>query len=210
MSYTPTNWKDGDLVTSAKLNKIENYLVEIAESDNSEFVIPIFTYNDDGELVCNMTVDELSTAIQNGKKCLGCLYNYEGDSLNFYILHGSSDTNYSFSQRNAFISFLKQNGNDIITFNETETDPLFIQIYTRSTNNTQYMVEPFFKIDQAIWNYRNIIITEGSTFYYPLKIDSSNRNIYLVKYDFNGDSPSPVYVTYHAATYDSQPELVNN
>ena len=23
MSYTPTNWKDGDLVTSAKLNKIE-------------------------------------------------------------------------------------------------------------------------------------------------------------------------------------------
>ena len=24
MSYTPTTWKDGDLVTSAKLNKLEN------------------------------------------------------------------------------------------------------------------------------------------------------------------------------------------
>ena len=30
MSYEPTNWKDGDLVTSAKLNKIENGFSTIA------------------------------------------------------------------------------------------------------------------------------------------------------------------------------------
>lgn len=211
MSYTPTEWKAGDLVTSAKLNKIENCLAEMAESDNSEFVIPIFTYNDDGELVCNMTVDELSTAIHNGKKCLGC-FQKEDDYIHFYILQESSDTEYYFWQNNRSISFFKEDENDMTEY--MDEGPLFISIHENSTNNTKYMVKSFYEISQARTYNRNIIITEWSSgtliFYHLLKIDSNNHNIYLIKYDFDGNSPSPVYVVYHATSDDTQPRLVNN
>lgn len=211
MSYTPTNWKSGDIVTSEKLNKIENCLMEIAESVNSEFVIPIFTWNESGELVCNMTIDELNTAIHNGKKCLGCFQKDE-DIYNFYILQESSDTEYHFQQNNEFISLVKEDENDMIEYNIG--GPLFISIYKNYTNNTKYMTSTFYDINHATQNSRNMIITEYDAgamfFYYPLKIDSSNRNIYLIKYDFDGNSPSPVYVVYHAASDSAQPILVNN
>ena len=36
MSYTPTTWTSGDIVTSAKLNKIENGIVEASSSGGCE------------------------------------------------------------------------------------------------------------------------------------------------------------------------------
>ena len=38
MSYTPTTWTSGDIVTSAKLNKIENGIVEASSSGGCEVI----------------------------------------------------------------------------------------------------------------------------------------------------------------------------
>ena len=44
MSYEPTNWKDGDLVTSAKLNKIEQ---GIANGSGGTLIVHL-TWSNDG------------------------------------------------------------------------------------------------------------------------------------------------------------------
>ena len=43
MSYTPTTWTSGDIVTSAKLNKIENGIVEASNSGGCEVYEGVFT-----------------------------------------------------------------------------------------------------------------------------------------------------------------------
>lgn len=41
MSYTPTNWANGDVITTAKLNKIENGIVEASNSGGGVLVVNI-------------------------------------------------------------------------------------------------------------------------------------------------------------------------
>lgn len=50
MAYTPTNWQDGDIITAAKLNKIEQGLVnneQAIEDATLQFDDP----NNDGNIV---------------------------------------------------------------------------------------------------------------------------------------------------------------
>lgn len=49
MSYTPTTWTSGDIVTSAKLNKIENGIVEASSTGGCEVIQGTYTnnYNND-------------------------------------------------------------------------------------------------------------------------------------------------------------------
>ena len=60
MSYEPTNWKAGDVVTSAKLNKMEQ---GIAAGGGIRFVH--FTINDDNLLQLDITPNELIDAFEN-------------------------------------------------------------------------------------------------------------------------------------------------
>ena len=57
MSYTPTTWTSGDIVTSAKLNKIENGIVEASSSGGCEVYEGVFTEievpDDDGDVQVN-------------------------------------------------------------------------------------------------------------------------------------------------------------
>lgn len=57
MSYTPTEWKAGDTVTSAKLNKIEQGIA------NNIMILHETEVN--GEGVLDKTVEEIVEAIQN-------------------------------------------------------------------------------------------------------------------------------------------------
>lgn len=59
MGYEPTNWKDGDLVTSAKLNKLEQ---GIANTSSGNFLI-IHTTNDEQ---LDKTWQEIYDAMENG------------------------------------------------------------------------------------------------------------------------------------------------
>ena len=49
MSYTPTTWTSGDIVTSAKLNKIENGIVEASSSGGCEVIQGTYTNNYNSE-----------------------------------------------------------------------------------------------------------------------------------------------------------------
>ena len=205
MSYEPTVWKAGDTVTSAKLNKIENCLAEIAGSDNSEFVIPIFTQDEEENLTCNMTFNELNSAIQNGKKCLGCFEIYEDESI-FYVLDGYTDTEYCFRST-------VQTTQAVIYFNEDSTIGGFsndTELKVSIHNNS--MDINYQTIHLAIINKLNIHISEYISntnvliIYHLLGIDAANKDIYLMKYTLD-QTPTPSYVIYHATSDDSYPSL---
>lgn len=67
MSYEPTVWKDGDLVTSAKLNKLEQ---GVASSGASVFMVNA-TYNEnDQSYVLDKTAGEIIEAFQRGLVCI--------------------------------------------------------------------------------------------------------------------------------------------
>lgn len=62
MSYTPTNWQSGDIITSAKLNKMEQ---GIANGGGVLLVTASYDDTSDG-LICDKTGDEVKTAFLNG------------------------------------------------------------------------------------------------------------------------------------------------
>lgn len=67
MAYEPTEWKSGDVITSTKLNKLENGVAEISGGGTGG-----------GVLVCNVdmgtgtldkTWNDIFTALKNGVPC---------------------------------------------------------------------------------------------------------------------------------------------
>ena len=72
MSYTPTNWKNGDKITSEKLNKIEN-----AIRDNSEKFTVTGNLNTDDNIHFSVTnvsasVSDIIQAIDRGERSTSC------------------------------------------------------------------------------------------------------------------------------------------
>lgn len=69
MSYTPTQWKDGDLVTSAKLNKMEQ---GIANGSGGSLIV----HMDQETGALDKTWKEIYDAMQEKYVCI--VVNYEG------------------------------------------------------------------------------------------------------------------------------------
>lgn len=67
MAYTPTEWQSGDIVTSAKLNKIENGIA--SAGGGGVMYVTITDEVVEGETVysADKTVDEIITAVNSGK-----------------------------------------------------------------------------------------------------------------------------------------------
>lgn len=65
MSYNPTNWTSGDIITSEKLNKIEQGIADAAENSNNNNV---FLVNVDNQGICDKTAYEIKTAVLTGKQ----------------------------------------------------------------------------------------------------------------------------------------------
>lgn len=66
MSYTPTEWKSGDVVTSAKLNKLEE---GVASSGGALIATLSETYSEEAQDYvkgCDKTLEELETAMKTG------------------------------------------------------------------------------------------------------------------------------------------------
>ena len=66
MSYEPTVWKDGDLVTSVKLNKLEQ---GVANGGNFEVINMELTWNT-GSLSLDKTAGEIIDILKSGKHIL--------------------------------------------------------------------------------------------------------------------------------------------
>lgn len=56
MSYTPTNWANGDVITTAKLNKIENGIAEVNNSNGGILIVH------DNHGILDKTVQEILNA----------------------------------------------------------------------------------------------------------------------------------------------------
>ena len=81
MSYTPTNWSAGDTVTSAKLNKMEQWIANAGED-----LIVHINYNEETVIgILDKTCGEILEAAREGKtiKFIGI---YEIDNQ-IYISH---------------------------------------------------------------------------------------------------------------------------
>ena len=85
MSYTPTNWKAGDTVTSAKLNKMEQGI-----ASGSSVVMPIYTTSDEETFTCNMTFAEITSAITDGKFVVARLM-FLNDGSSYFLTISFSD-----------------------------------------------------------------------------------------------------------------------
>ena len=117
MSYTPTNWKAGDVVTSAKLNKIEQGI-----ASSGGVVIPTYTLAGGGKVsttTCDMTYEEICSAIEN-HECVCCILDSGVDG-------------------GMFLQILEQT-TDTICFSAMEYDPSFgnaiqVALVTHSSNS---------------------------------------------------------------------------
>ncbi len=68
MAYTPTEWQSGDIVTSAKLNKIENGIAS-ASAGGGVMYVTISAEDAEGEMVysADKTLDEIIAAVESGQ-----------------------------------------------------------------------------------------------------------------------------------------------
>ena len=86
MSYTPTEWKKGDLITSEKLNKIEEGIVNAGSSGGGVFIIEE-NWDEDGNIA---TLDKTLGEIKNAFSLkipvfiMSSYYDSETDKTSFY------------------------------------------------------------------------------------------------------------------------------
>lgn len=77
MSYEPTNWKTGDVVTSAKLNKLENGVANASGGgDEKEFLINVLYNENDQPIGVDKTLTQIAEAIE-AEKILALYANHE-------------------------------------------------------------------------------------------------------------------------------------
>lgn len=100
MSYTPTNWKTGDVVTSSKLNKLEN---GVADAGGGGWLAVEATYSESDQVyTCTKKAGEIFAARPN-------VYIYCDDAsimevfyVTKYILDGSEYQFYTTDQKVLF------------------------------------------------------------------------------------------------------------
>lgn len=75
MSYEPTNWKNGDIITADKLNHIEDGIA------GGVLMVSGFSYDNEENIVgtADKTWQEIHDALAAGKECLAILH--DGDSV---------------------------------------------------------------------------------------------------------------------------------
>lgn len=110
MSYNPTEWKNGDLITADKLNKLENGVAEssVDSGGSRMFMVNINIEYDEGQgnFLCtaDATPSEIFEAQENGQEVIAKCSLSEippANSIATSILNGSNDPHIRFQ----FIGF---------------------------------------------------------------------------------------------------------
>lgn len=98
MSYTPTEWSNGDVITAEKLNKLENGV-----GDSNIFIVNISVYGSGGSytVTADKTYTELKAAYDAGKIIVGNIDDDQGGApsdyhLRYQALGSTSGINYGF------------------------------------------------------------------------------------------------------------------
>ena len=88
LSYVPTLWATGDVITAEKLNNAENGIELNAQkiSNNEVFVISIENYTDASNISIDKTFDEIQTAMENDKVIEIRFYKYSKHNADGYLI----------------------------------------------------------------------------------------------------------------------------
>lgn len=71
MSYTPTNWQTGDIITAEKLNKLENGVIDSSGSGENSNIFSIhYTIDGTRATTSDKTYAEIQTAVAVGKELI--------------------------------------------------------------------------------------------------------------------------------------------
>jgi hypothetical protein len=84
MTYTPTEWKNGDVITAEKLNKLEDGVAS-AGGGVEPFVVTFSQPEFGGAVTADKTYTEIHEALQQGKVVSGILNRVNG--MFIYPLH---------------------------------------------------------------------------------------------------------------------------
>jgi hypothetical protein len=81
MTYEPTNWKTGDIVTAEKLNKIENYLANLQPGGGLLVTVTITEDDTNYYYTTDKTAGEVLAAVSAGMSVIvvdkGCYYPFQ-------------------------------------------------------------------------------------------------------------------------------------
>lgn len=112
MSYTPTNWQSGDIITSAKLNKMEQGIA----NGGGVLLVTASQDNISGGLICDKTGDEVKTAFLNGLNVI--LYLQEEDQAEKTETRGSgSGSDNLFESWGLLTNIRSSPENEIVVYN---------------------------------------------------------------------------------------------
>lgn len=101
MSYTKHTWANGEIVTSVKMNNIEDGIDE-ALSGGGGSDIAVFTYAN-SVWTCNKTYAEMSSSVDNRTFDAVCIVQGVVIRLNSYTVSGSGE------YANVYLRFLREN-----------------------------------------------------------------------------------------------------
>lgn len=99
MSYTPTNWQNGDTITAEKLNKMEGGI----ESANAPFVVTLTPTALDYSGEMDKTVAEIYAADMAGRKIVYKVMMSETQYIYADVTMVYVDGDYTYPSFNAFI-----------------------------------------------------------------------------------------------------------
>lgn len=122
-TYTPTEWKDGDVITAERMNKIEQGVGDATEAASSGGNVEIVTVesSDRTTYTADKTYTQLLEASRQGKVCIARVYNHQyGD--NYQNIPLMVDDNYHNAQGARY--YVNDTGTyvDIYKFEVTITD----------------------------------------------------------------------------------------
>ena len=89
MSYTPTNWQNGDVITAEKLNKLENGVANAGGGANGGLVLDI-TLDFDALPVSGIgeSYSDIETRAENGEFLFIRMFDSEGVEFDLLYLSG--------------------------------------------------------------------------------------------------------------------------
>lgn len=108
MSYTPNVWANGDVVTSAKLNAMEQGIAAASGGGGGVLVVNATVSGSTGTL--NKTAGEIYSVLEGGG-IVACKFELVADEIVLWFL----DTYYTFDEQYGY-QFVFRHGSDTVEF----------------------------------------------------------------------------------------------
>lgn len=115
MSYTPNTWKSGDVVTSAKLNKLEQGVANASGGSSGGGVLFVTVGENN---ICDKSYNDIKTAIEDGTLPILVIPSGDEDTLDMMYMYSNG-----LSENGFFYVYFAEDGSQA-TSASSASDPL--------------------------------------------------------------------------------------